>query len=186
MHTEHPKSVRRRLLLKLYECYLADPLDMMAPNDLMDDGTIKRTGLVANAYYLADRGYVELMTSYNPPMFAAARITADGIDLVENTFEFNLRFPAAPGQEETALEDVPLLIERLVDEAEFSALDGEARTCILRDVQYLRDELARPAARWRMEVIDSVLVWIRGYYDDPVDALPTLPKLEAALENARA
>lgn len=181
MNSRHPKSVRRRLLTLMYERYLQDPLEMLSPQDFLDDGTIAREDLVPNMHYLSDRGFVELMHGYNPPMFAAVRITADGIDLVENAFAFNLRFPGQPGEMEADLADLPLLVERLVEEADFSPLDGEARNCLLRDVQYLRDEVARPAARWRREVIGTVLDWIAGHFDDANEALPSLPQIRDRL-----
>lgn len=161
---------------------MRSPLEMLDPEDLMADKTVHRDDLVSNAYYLSDRGLIELMRSYNPPMFAAARITADGIDLVENRYEFNLRFPPAPGSEEEAAANVPALMEKLVAEADFSALDGEERKCLLRDVQYLREELARPVERWRGAVIRTVLRWIDGYFDNATNDLPTLSLLRVELK----
>ena len=178
MSSRHPKSVRRRLLEILYARYWNDPLDMPTPQDLLEDGTVSREDLIPNMYYLCDRSLVELMYGYNPPLFAAARITANGIDLVENEYEFNLRFPAEPGPMEASAADVPMLMERLVEEADFSPLDGEARKCLLRDVQFLRDELARPAARWRREVIGCLLDWIGNYFEAPDAVLPSLSKIK--------
>ncbi len=168
------------MLLILYERYLENPLDMLTPEDFLEEGAVDRESLPPAIQYLADRGLVELMTGYNPPMFATARITADGIDLVENTFEFNLRFPPAPGEIEEAYADVPLLVEKLLEEAEFAPLDGETRACLLRDVLYLRDELARPAERWRHHVIGTIIEWIEKQVGDPTEFLPTLALLQQA------
>ena len=181
MEQPHPKTVRRRLLTILYERYLEDPLDMLSPEDFLEHGRVTRKDLVANIHYLHDRHLVELMIGYSPPMFAAARITADGIDLVENRFEFNLRFPPEPGAEEVARAGLPLLIERLVEEADFAPLDGEARTNLLRDVEYLRDEIARPAHRWRRHVIEAVLDWIEGSETEPGETLPSLGEIRRAI-----
>jgi len=181
MGTVHPKSVRRRVLTILYEHYIKDPLEMLTPEDLLEDGTIARGDLLSNAFYLHDRNLIELMMGYNPPMFAAAHITANGIDLVENRFLFNLQFPPEPGEEEVAMAEVPHLLERLVQEADFSALDGEKRRCLLRDVQYLRDELLRPVERWRKPVARTVIGWIEGYFDAPDESLPALHELKPYL-----
>lgn len=186
MRRNHPKVARRRILLVLYERYLEDPLDMLTPEDFLEEGAVDRDSLPPAIQYLADRGYVELMRSYNPPMFAAARITADGIDLVENTFEFNLRFPPAPGEIEEGYADVPLLVEKLLEEAEFAPLDGEARACLLRDVLYLRDELARPAERWRRHVIETIFEWIGKQVGDPAEHLPTLAPLKEATQHQQS
>lgn len=169
----------------LYDRYNLDPLEMLAPEDVLEDGTVRRDDLLANIHYLADRGLVELMIGYNPPMFAAARITADGIDLVEDRFEFNLRFPPVLGELEEATARVPLLMERLVSEADFSALDGEKRKALLRDVQYLRDELSRPAERWRIDVVETVCSWIEDYFDGTGETLPSLPDLRDAIRYRR-
>lgn len=178
----HPKQVRRRLMNILYARYQQDPLEMLAPEDFFGPEGVLKEELIANIHYLADRKLVELMIGYNPPLFAAARITAAGIDLVENRFLFNLRFPPEPGHLEEAFAEVPLLVERLAEEAEFAALDGEARMALLRDVQFLRDEVARPVHRWRRPVIHAVLGWIREAVEAPADELPTLEALAAAVE----
>lgn len=181
MRSAHPKSIRGRILKALYECYLADPLDMMDPQDVLDMAAIEREDLLANTHYLADRGLVELMRGYNPPLFAAARITADGIDLVENEFEFNLRFPPEPDRLENGHAGIAVLMERLKEEAEFAPLDGEERRTLLRDVEFLRDEVARPAHRWRRHVIETVLEWIQGHVDDAAEDLPSAALLADAL-----
>lgn len=182
MKSTHPKAVRRRLLELLYAAYSRNPLEMLEPADVLADGTVAREDLISNMYYLSDRGLVEMMPSYTPPMFAAVRITADGIDLVENEFEFNLRFPGEPGKLEASAANVPHLMEKLVEEADFSELDGEKRRCLLRDIQYLRDELARPAERWRGEVVRTLMRWIDAYFKNPAKELPSLPMLRLALK----
>ncbi len=177
----HPKTVRRRLLLFLYERYFLDPLEMLPPDELFEAQATSRRTVLPNVYYLHDRGYVELLTSYEPPLFAGARITAAGIDLVEDRYQFNLIFPPEPGAVEQEAADVPILMEKLVEEAEFSALDGEQRKCLLRDVQYLRDEVARPAERWRREVVEQVLDWIEGHFRREEESLPSLEEMRAAV-----
>ncbi len=157
------------------------PLEMLGPTDFLEAGLGCRDELVPNIHYLHDRGLAELMVGYNPKSFAAARITADGIDLVENRFEFNLRFPPETGELQEALAEVPCLIERLVEEADLSPLDGEARKCLLRDVQYLRDEVARPEERWRHGVIESILNWMAEAVDGADDAMPSLPAIREAI-----
>lgn len=181
MKFQHPKTVRRRLLLLLYDRYLVDPLDLLAPDQLQQEASLTREELQPNIFYLYERGLVELMTSCIPPMFSAARITTDGIDLVEDYYEFNRRFPPEPGEYEDRLAEVPILVERLVDEAEYVPLDGERRKSLLRDVQYLRDELIRPAERWRPHVIHTVLDWIEDHFNAAEGATQTILDLRGVL-----
>jgi len=182
MEESHPKYVRRVLLERLYERYMLDPLDMMAPADLLEDAVITRTNLVPNIHYLHDRGLVELMLGFSAPMFDGVRITADGVDLVENVSEFGLRFPGILGGDENDSVDIPVVMERLVEEADLCALDGEARRALVRDIHYLREELARPVRRWRSDVIGQVLDWVDGHFADGATPLPSLNTLRALLE----
>ncbi|GMW02578.1 MAG: hypothetical protein AMXMBFR84_37140 [Candidatus Hydrogenedentota bacterium] len=188
MPTNSPKSIRRKILVLLYDRYQLNPLDMLTPEDFLENGSLEREGLVSNVHYLADSGLIELMIGYNPPWFAAARITAKGIDLVENQFEFNLRFPPTGDSSQGAGEiliRIAWLMERLIEEAEFSALDGERRRCLLRDVQFLRDEISRPPTRWRTKVIDVVLGWIEDhFYYSEEEGLPSFVALKEALAQA--
>jgi hypothetical protein len=177
MDVRHPKQVRRKVLIGLYEQYRADPLNMLTPEEVMAASDITREELIGNIYYLQDRGLVELMTGYAPPLFAAARLTADGVDLVENRFEFDRRFPPALDELEDRAAILPHLLEKLAWEADFVALDGEARHALQRDVQYLRDELARPARVWRVQVITAVLTWIEERFDTPEAHLPSVGEL---------
>ncbi len=182
MEESHPKYVRRVLLERLYERYMLDPLDMMTPADLLEDAVISRANLVPNIHYLHDRGLVELMLGFSAPMFDGVRITVHGIDLVENVSEFGLQFPGVLGDDENGLVDIPVVMERLVEEADLCALDGEARRALVRDIHYLREEVARPAARWRSEVIGQVLDWIEGHFSDGAPPLPSLNRLRTLLE----
>jgi len=182
MGSRNPKGIRRQIMLTLYDRYFKAPLEMLDPQDLMQSGEIEHEDLVPNAYYLKDRGLVELMIGYNTSSFAAIRITAEGIDLVENHYALNTRFPDDMVDVAETLNELPLLVERLIEEADLSPLDGEARSSLLRDVQYLRDEFSRPVHRWRRTVIDTVLNWIAEPFENADDTLPSLTKIRALLE----
>ncbi len=182
MTNRHPKSVRRRLLLLLYENYFDNPLEMLSPEEFINEKGFGRDELIPNIHYLSDRGFVELLTSYDPPLFSAARITAAGIDLVENRLELDLWFPPDPVGAERDAGDVLSLMEKLVQEAEFAPLDGEARRCLLRDIQFLRDEVCRPVERWRQQVLDDVIRWLEEhYFSDAGTVMPSLPPLRRRL-----
>lgn len=183
----HPKSVRRRFLQMLYQHYMADPLETVPPEVFLDAG-IERADLMPNVYYLADRGLIELMRGYNPFLFAGIRITPRGMDMVENRYVFDLTFPPELSEAEGSTAAIPLLIERLVEEAELSPLDGEMRKSLMRDILYLREEVARPVARWRHDVLGAVLGWLEQYLDGQKDEcfLPTLNLLKETIERTMA
>ena len=178
MSDRHYRHIRRALLKALYQQYREDPLEMVEPERLLPTVAGDRRDLMFNMHYLADRGLVEMMLGYRPPLFSGARITANGIDLVENRIVFDAKYPPLPDQCEAERADLPLLLAQLADEAEFCAVDGEVRRALLRDVAYLQDEAARPAARWRAGVMLAVLDGISGMLPEPGDG-EALPSLEA-------
>lgn len=177
MASEHPKSMRRRLLQACYDYYLQYPLDSLSPEELRDAAVVGRDALEPNVFYLRDRGLLHIGVIHTPPYFSAARITAEGIDLVEDAFAFGHQFPPSPDEVEDVLEEVPLLMERLLAEADYSSLGGELRQSLQRDLQFVRGELSRPAQRWRHEVIREVFGWVRGYSDTIDEELPSLRRI---------
>jgi hypothetical protein len=176
-----PQAARRYVLQVLYEAYMADPLEMLTPDDFLCRGQITRHGLAVSMHYLRDDGLVEVMLGYRPPLFVSARITTKGIDLVENRYQFDRRFPPELTPESDGLATVPALMEQLVAEADLCSLERGARDGLLRDVQYLRSELARPFHLWRHEVIEHVLDWIAAPFKGDLEEVATLPELREVL-----
>lgn len=179
----HPKQIRRRILEILYREYLKRPLELLHPEEFLADGNIPSQELFVNACYLHDRGLIQVKHGYNPARFNAVRITPDGMDLVENRVAFDTLFPPHPNDLEQRSRLAPSLIEKLVEEGDFAPLDGEERICLHRDIHYLREELARPAERWRHHVVWTVISWIEGYFDRPEETLPSLEELKHVLED---
>jgi hypothetical protein len=175
------RAVRRLLLETLYAAYLDDPLHMVEPEPFLDLPGVDRKTIIPNMHYLHDRSLVEMMMGYSPPMFSAVRITADGIDLVEDRYRFNLQFPPQPGNTEEAMSAIPALIDQLIAEGDLSALEGWVRRQLLNDIQYLRDELMQPQAQWRPEVLRAILDWIGQRHCASEGALSALVEIQVAL-----
>lgn len=182
MNAVHHKATRRAILELLYQVYLDDPLRMVEPEAFFTSPAIDRATIVPNMHYLADRRLVEMMMGYQPPMFTAVRLTHQGIDLVENHFEFNRQFPSAPASDLHGIEAIPMLVERLVEEGDYIALDRETRRQILGDILYLREEFNRPVTRWRPAVIHAVLDAIEFLAGK--ECPPTLGRLREAVTSA--
>ena len=106
----HPKSVRRCILTLLYEQYQSDPMNMLTPEDFRERGGLSSEDLLASIHYLSDRGFAELLIGHQPPFFTSARITADGIDVYENRFEFDRRFPPELSELEGTMAALPHLL----------------------------------------------------------------------------
>jgi hypothetical protein len=154
------------------------PLDMLSPTDFVNDADIPRDQLLINIHYLHDSGLVELMIGYTPQSFNATRITAKGIDLIENPYQFDMRFPREPESDQSTLSQLILLVENLVEDADLAPTNGETRHRIQRDVQTLRIELSRPAQHWRKDVLHDITNWLET-------ALQETPDLHAKISVLR-
>jgi len=186
MSISTPQAARRYVLQVLYEAYMTDPLEMLTPDDFLCRGQITRHGLAVSMHYLRDDGLVEVMLGYRPPLFVSARITTKGIDLVENRYQFDRRFPPEFTPGDDGLATVPGLMEQLVAEADLCNLERGAREGLLRDVHYLRGELARPFYLWRHDVIEQVLGWIAAPFQNEAEGLASLPELQELLIGLRS
>lgn len=178
------KAMRGRILRILYERYLEDPLASLEPCDFFDRHGFLWDDLSTNIHYLHDSGLVELIIGYAPPMFSIARITAKGVDLVENFYEFNLRFPPLNAADGDPLAGLPALVERLAEQVHLTALDGEMRRTLQRDALYLREELARPRDRWRNGVIETTLGWMEDALGDSDECADVLRRIRETLAHA--
>lgn len=164
----------------LYDSYQQDPLQMMTPSDIADAGALQINQLAPNCHYLHERDLIELMMGYNPPLFAAARIAPEGIDLYENRERFEAYFSAGPSsQAEGTAEVIPALMA-LAEQAEQTSLAGVRREWLLRDVSRLRDLLRRPEHTWEAEPILNALQWLEGFVETDRD-LPALAELKRIL-----
>ncbi len=183
MNKPHPNSVRRRILRQLYDFYSENPLHMLSPEDLLEDGSLRREELAFNSFYLHDCGLVEMMVGYNPPLFAAIRISPSGVDVVENEAEFNRRFPAFdPGSDDRREEGLGCLYE-VLEEVQAAPVHGIRKAWLLDDLKGLRDALREPSGQWNHRLIGILMSGMREYFGrDPGEFLPSLSRLATILD----
>lgn len=164
---------------------MRNPLDMLGPSDFAEEPGLSREALVVNIHYLHDSGLAELMVGYNPQSFSAVRITARGIDLVENRYEFNRRFPAQPLDADFAMSEAVRLAEALEEEIDLAPLDWDTRQGLRQDVGFLRQELARPAELLRKPAVEAVVSWIEAALAGTEETLPSLAAFKRAFAQWR-
>ena len=176
----NPKETRGRILTVLYHMFQHDPLVMMTPSDIADASKLRMDQLAASCHYLHDRRFIELMMGYNPPLFAAARIAPEGIDLYEDRKRFESLFSdGSLTRPKIGGEVIPLLLA-LAREAEGGPLRGLQREWLLADISRLRELLRRPQDTWDLDQIRDALQWLSGQAG-PDAPLPTLAELERLL-----
>jgi len=163
--TRSNREVRRIILMYLYDRYLADPHTVLSPKQIENGAELTRHELMANIFYLEERGYVECMKRYGSRLFAAARITPEGIDLVEDMPRLmalfgDIRERAAPVVEGEFDVDVAETLRRLHVVVYAHVFDTDQRNAVLDDLRALEFEMGRPADRRRLARIRALLDWL--------------------------
>ncbi len=181
MSTPHPKQVRREILELLYDRYQRDPMHSLMPAELYAETSLAPDDITPAAFYLHERGLVELLVGYNPPNFDAIRISPKGIDLVEDRATFNAQFPSKTVENGAETADImPLLLE-LVDQIDRSSLAGARRSWLLDDLKALRNSVREPMSNWDPAQIQRQRQLIDDYLDESLraelDAWSQLSKL---------
>ena len=180
MAVQSPRQIRARILTVLYETFQRDPLVMMTPSDIADAAQLRMDVLSSNCHYLHDRNFIELMMGYNPPLFAAARIAPEGIDLYEDRKRFNRFFKEDSADAADTVAGVIPLVLSLGREAETAPIAGLKREWLLADVTRLRDLLRRPQDAWDADEIRAAMQWLEAQTGTEAP-LPSLAALRQAL-----
>jgi hypothetical protein len=87
-------EIRRRILEALYEHYRRDPYGSMPLPELRSALHREEEEFTWNFAYLLDKGLIRKIDGFDGAgYYEHAKITVEGIDLVENTGEFERLFP---------------------------------------------------------------------------------------------
>ncbi len=182
MSRTNPKAARRNILIFLYEHFLLNPLQMLTPADFTDNGIVSITELIPNIHYLHERNYIELMQGYTPPLFAATRISNNGVDLYEDTVEFDRIFPPEVTASTAGTSDLVMVLLALAAESEALGLSGKKHDWLLDDIDFLRRELVKPDVHWRSDFILKRLQWLEVFFaDESIEAVPAFAVLQSIL-----
>lgn len=166
MKRGNPKAVRRQILSLLYDRYQADPMHSLMPSEIYVETGLSPEDVTPAAFYLHERGLVDLMVGYNPPNFDAVRIAPAGIDLVEDRAAFNQQFPPDDSNEGESYAPVMPLLLALVQQIEASQIEGTRQAWLLEDVGRLRDALRLPIASWDPALIRTWESRVAEYIED--------------------
>ena len=85
------RELRRQILKLLYDKFQEHPYYRILAKEFCEIIGVPLNRIDYNMIYLEEKGYVELQKPWEGDVFISARITAKGIDLVEDDFELDLR-----------------------------------------------------------------------------------------------
>jgi len=156
------RQVRRKILVHLYEVYSTDPHAVVSPHELEIGAEVTRDQIMGNIFYLEERRYVECMKRYGSKLFAAVRITPEGIDLVEDVHRLNAVFgrdrPRPAGGVDSELSaDIAETFRQLHLLAYDHGFDTDQRNAVLDDLRALQFEIGRPPDRRRLDKIQLLV-----------------------------
>ena len=77
----------------LYKCFTEHPYHRITPKEFIENLGVVQEKLDFNIVYLEEKGLVELQKPLEGSIFVGARITTKGIDIVEDSDQFNNLFP---------------------------------------------------------------------------------------------
>lgn len=135
-------AIRRKILELLYESSAEHPYNRVTPKELREAMGIGLRELHFNMVYLEEKGYVELQQPLEGTIFVTARITAKGIDIVENEYEINVLFPAEPAPAQ-ASPDLDAMFDGLFRAAQNTGgLSDDSRELLVEELKQIHNELA--------------------------------------------
>ena len=135
-------ELRRKIMALLYESCTDNPYSRVTPKEFKETLGVGLKELHFNMIYLEEKGYVELQQPFEGTMFVTARITAKGIDVVENEYELNVFLPAAGAAAKSAL-DLDASFNGLIAAARNAAgLSDDSQELLIEELNEIRRELA--------------------------------------------
>ena len=172
------KQKRRTILLALYEAFEKTPQSVLTPRDIVDATGIARDELGALVCYLEERGYVECMRRFGEgTLFGGVRISADGIDVVEDPLKLDLLFPETPRDQDDRSADTDardVRIKRAVDNlyaiASSDLAEIDLKDSVAEDLSSLEWEFSRASDARRLKKILALLEFIQECFNGCPDA----------------
>jgi hypothetical protein len=135
-------QIRRRILEMVFERFKEHPYYRITPKAFKEELDISLQQLYFNAAYLAEKGYIDLQIPLEGAFFVGARITAKGIDLVEDTLQFDIMFPQADtiSTPENIMAELAMIQNSIALEENISK---ETKELVVEGISDLIDELKR-------------------------------------------
>jgi DNA-binding MarR family transcriptional regulator len=171
------KVVRRKLLLALYKVYQTHPHTMLSPKEVMEASGVAHDDLLRNIFYLEEHGYVECLKGFGTVLFGAARLTARGVDIVEDEHTLNELFPSGEEAPVRTPDELSELFDRLETAARIAPLGQEEIDTLIDELDYVRKSLPRAKTPDRMKKIETVLDWISSSFDGNESVLQDIRRL---------
>ena len=136
------REIRRKVLQMLYDECREHPYSRITPKEFQEGLHISIKELNFNMIYLESKGYVELQKLLEGSVFVGARITAQGIDLIEDEYEFDTVFPPAHLEQNPAevFSEIGLVIDQIKTNND---IDQQTQELLISRIEEISSELTK-------------------------------------------
>lgn len=182
MSVAENRAVRRRILFALYEVYQINPQTMLSPKEVMEAAGITHDGLARNIFYLEEHELVECLKRFGTTPFGAAKLTAKGVDIVEDEHKLNELVPVKGQAPADPTDELAELFERIRTDAHNAPLGQEDIESLIDELEFLQKSLTRARTDERAEKIQTVLRWISDSFDGNESVLRDILRLTQLIQ----
>jgi len=143
----------------------------------MEAADVTHDGLARNIFYLEEHGLVECLKRFGTRPFGAAKLTAKGVDIVEDNNKLNELVPLTGDTAAGPKDELAELFERIRTDARNAPLGQEDIDTLIDELDFLRKSLTRARTDERAEKIQTVLGWISDSLDGNEPVLRDIRRL---------
>lgn len=177
MSATENRAIRRKILLALYEVYQNHPHAMLSPREVMDATGVTYDGLARNIFYLEEHGLVECLKRFGTTLFGAAKLTAKGVDIVEDESKLNELVPVDGETPAAPADELAELFDRIRTDARNAPLGKEDIDSLMDELDFLQRSVTRARTDERARKIETVLGWITASFDGNESVIRDLRRL---------
>jgi hypothetical protein len=171
------RLIRRKILIALYEVYQINPQTMLSPKEVIEAANITHDGLARNIFYLEEHELVECLKRFGTTPFGAAKLTAKGVDIVEDENKLNQLVPVNGQAAAGPTDELAELFERIRTDAHNAPLGQEDIESLIDELDFIQKSMARSRTDARAEKIQTVLRWISDSFDGNESVLRDIRRL---------
>jgi len=176
------RVIRRKILIALYEVYQSHPQAMLSPKEVMKAAGITHDELARNIFYLEEHELVECLKRFGTTPFGAAKLTAKGVDIVEDENKLNELVPVDGEAPAGTTDEVAELFERIRTDAHNAPLGREDIESLIDELDFLQKSIIRSRTDARAEKIQTVLRWISDTFDGNEPVLRDIRRLTELIQ----
>lgn len=173
--------IRRRIIEMVFERFKEHPYYRITPSEFKEVLGITLKQLYYNVAYLAEKGYLDLQTPLEGSFFVGARITAKGIDLIEDDLQFDIIFPRP--EQLTTPDNVMAGLALIQNSITIvNDIQKETKELLIEGINDLMNELSQPGPSYH--TVKTLVALIRQRHEDTghrVSALLKTPAIQKIL-----